>query len=165
MLDDIKRRRFLVKPARKYLAPFFITAKHDQLDKRPSIGFLLPRRGRFAGFQSYNDITDAHSLPRFHRQIAPQPVAFVKQANRCDALSHWGQGFYRGWFRRDLWRGWFWRGSGLWCRRCRSFGRFSRWLCCVLERRGGLPGKACTNSGCDSDDDRTAHQASGLQAS
>jgi hypothetical protein len=162
MLNDVERRRLLVKPARKYLAPFFITAKHDELDKRPSIGFLLPRRGRFAGFQSHNDIADAHSLPWFHRQIAPQAVAFVKQAYRCNALSHWRQSLRWRRFGRNLWRGWFWRGSRLWCR---SFGRFNRWLSCVLQRRCGLPGKACTNRCCDSDDDRTAHQASGLQAS
>jgi hypothetical protein len=127
------------------------------LDECTGIGFLFPRCGRFARFEADDDIADTDGFARFHRQIAPQAVAFVKQANRCNALSHWGQGFYRGWFRRNLWRGWFWRGYCLWCRWRHSFGRFCGWLSCILQRGRGLPGKASANHQSCADDGGAAH--------
>jgi hypothetical protein len=77
VLDDVERRRFLVKPARKYLAPFVVGTIDDQLDKRTGQLLAFPRLGLVARFKADDSIADADRLARFHVKVARQTIAFV----------------------------------------------------------------------------------------
>jgi hypothetical protein len=71
MLDDIQRRRFLEKPARKHLAPILAGGVlDDDLDECPGQLIGLPIGGGFACLQPDDQVADAHSLPRFQLDIA-----------------------------------------------------------------------------------------------
>jgi hypothetical protein len=61
---------------------------HDHLNERSGQLIRLPVRSRFTRFQAYDEIPDAHRLPRFHAKIARQTIALVKNAQGCDPLGH-----------------------------------------------------------------------------
>jgi hypothetical protein len=88
MLNDIERRRFLIQPARKHLAPFVVGPTHDQLDKAARQLLAFPRLGLVTGFKADNRVADPHRLPWFHLKVARQTIAFIEKSDRRNALGH-----------------------------------------------------------------------------
>jgi hypothetical protein len=52
----------------------------DHLNKGTSPFFLFPRGRLFARLQLDHNITQTDGFARFHRQIAPQAIAFVENS-------------------------------------------------------------------------------------
>jgi hypothetical protein len=151
MLDNIERRRFFIKPARKHLAPFVVGAAHDQLDKTTRQLLAFPRLGLVTSFKADHSIADPHGLTRFHLNIARQTIAFIENAKRRDSLVHWCPGP-----RRRVTRGW----------RLIIFGRdrFVTW-CRQRPLNCGRCGSEAQKRNRTTDQPTPLHTASGLHAS
>jgi hypothetical protein len=101
VFDDIERRRILVKPARKDLAPgerlVGILALFDKdLDKGPGLLRTLPRSGTLTSAELDEDIAHALALAALEHNVLRQVVALVEQAQRGDAVLHRGAIFALG---------------------------------------------------------------------
>jgi hypothetical protein len=90
MLDDVQRRRFLVKPARKGALPFPVGPLDIDLDERAGEFFRLPRRSRFARPQPDDHILPARRLAGMQGDVLDDAVALVENAEDRDALRHRG---------------------------------------------------------------------------
>jgi hypothetical protein len=88
VLDDVQRRRFLVKPARKDPAPALVGLLHVDLDERARQLLRLPRRRRLAGAQAHDHILPADRLTRTQRDVLDDAVALVEDTEDGDALRH-----------------------------------------------------------------------------
>ena len=92
MLDHIAVGPLAEEPAREDAAPFVVALiLHRQLDEGAGLGRILPRRGLLAGTQPHDRATDARTLAGLHLELADQAVAFVEQAEHCDAFGHRGR--------------------------------------------------------------------------
>jgi hypothetical protein len=90
VLDDVERRRFLVKPAREDPPPAAVGSLDVDLDKRSRQHFAFPRGGGFAGAQRDVDVLDPPRLARPQGNVADDSVALVEQPEHGDALLHRG---------------------------------------------------------------------------
>jgi hypothetical protein len=88
VLDDVERRRFLVKPAREYPLPAGVGPLDIHLDEGAGQDFALPRSGRLASAQCDDHILDPPRLARPQGDVADDPVALVEQPEHRDALRH-----------------------------------------------------------------------------
>jgi hypothetical protein len=88
VLDDVERRRFLVKPAGKNPVPALVGLLHVDLDERTGQLLLLPRCSRLARAQPHDDVLPAHRLARVQRDILDDAVALVEDAEDGYALRH-----------------------------------------------------------------------------
>jgi hypothetical protein len=88
VLDDVERRRLLVKPARKDAAELAVRAAHVQLHEGAGILLGLPGRRGLAIAEPHDHVADPHRLARPQRQVALQAIALVEQADHRDPLRH-----------------------------------------------------------------------------
>jgi hypothetical protein len=88
VLDDVERRRFLVKPAREGAFPALVRLLHVELDERAGQLLVLPRCGCFARAQAHDHVLPAHRLSRVKRDILDDAVALVENAENRDPLRH-----------------------------------------------------------------------------
>jgi hypothetical protein len=89
VLDDIAVRPFLEEPARENAVPLIVPAfAHVELNESAGFGGFLPRCGLLAGAQADDRIVHAKGLARLHLERASDAVAFVEDADFCDALRH-----------------------------------------------------------------------------
>jgi len=79
----------LEQPAGKDAVPFIVAGfLHVGLNECAGFRRAFPRGGLFAGAQPDDDGAHAQRLPRFHGEIAGEPVALVEEADDGDALRH-----------------------------------------------------------------------------
>jgi hypothetical protein len=89
VLDDIAVRPFLEQPAGESAVPFVVAAfQHIELDEGAGLAVHFPRRRGLARPQPHDGAADAQCLAGLQRQRARDAVAFVEQADLCDALGH-----------------------------------------------------------------------------
>lgn len=90
MLNHITFGTFAKHPPRKDPIPFAVALIFDhQLHKSTRFRRVFPWRGGFTGAQAHQDIADTLLRARLHGQIGHQPIAFIEQAQLCNALVHW----------------------------------------------------------------------------
>ena len=119
MLDDVERRRFLIKPAREDPGPELVAPLHVNLYEGAGQLLRFPGRCCLAGAQANDDVLPPRRLSRMKRDILDDAVALVEDSGDRDALRHWRNTLPRG------------GGSGLPCRRHRR-----ALLLCALAARG-----------------------------
>jgi len=88
MLDDVERRRFLVKPAREHPLPAAVGALDVELDESAGQNLALPWGGGLAGAKPDDDIPDPDRLAGPQRNVADDSVALVEQPEHGDSLRH-----------------------------------------------------------------------------
>jgi hypothetical protein len=88
VLDDVERRRFLVKPAREDPLPAAVGALDVDLDERSGQHFTFPRGGGLASAQRDDDVLDPPRLAGPQGDVADDSVALVEQPEHGDALRH-----------------------------------------------------------------------------
>jgi hypothetical protein len=88
VLDDVERRRFLVKPTGKDPAPALVRLLDVDLDEGAGQLFLFPRRGCLAGAQAHDHVLPPRRLPRMKRDVLDDSITFVEDAENRDALRH-----------------------------------------------------------------------------
>jgi hypothetical protein len=91
VLDHVERRRLPVEPAREDAAELAVRTAHLELDEGAGQLLDLPGCGRLAGPQADNHIADPDGLAGPQRQVAPQAVTLVEEANHRDPLRHRGR--------------------------------------------------------------------------
>jgi len=90
MLHNIAVRTFLEQPAGKDAVHFLTLAgAHIQLYKRTGFLAIFPGRGGFACPQPDNHIANTQRLAGLQPQIARFTIAFVKQADDSNTVTHW----------------------------------------------------------------------------
>jgi hypothetical protein len=88
MLDDIERRRFLIKPAGEDPIPLPVRPLDVDLNECPGELFLLPRRRCLARAQAHQQVLPSCRLARVKSDRLHDPVAFVENSENGDALRH-----------------------------------------------------------------------------
>jgi hypothetical protein len=90
VLDDVERRRFLIKPAREDPAPALVRLLQVDLKERPGQLFLFPRSGRLARAEANDHVLPPGRLAGMKRDVLDDPVALVEDADDRDPLRHRG---------------------------------------------------------------------------
>jgi hypothetical protein len=94
VLDNVAFGPFFEQPARKDAVPLVVALfLHRQLNERPNLGRVFPRRRAFARAQPDDGAPDARAVAGAHFQFADQSVALVEQRHHCDAIGHWRRAF------------------------------------------------------------------------
>jgi hypothetical protein len=88
MLDDVERRRFLVKPSGEHPVPALVRLLDVDLDEGAGQLFLLPRSGRLARPKPHDHILPPHRLAGMERHRLDDAVALVEHAQHRHALGH-----------------------------------------------------------------------------
>jgi hypothetical protein len=88
MLDDVERRRFLVKPAREDPVPAAVGLLHVKLDERPGELLVLPWCGHLARPQPNDDVFPADRLAGMERHVLHDAVALIEDAENGHSLRH-----------------------------------------------------------------------------
>jgi hypothetical protein len=102
VLNDVAVGPLAENPARKNALPFVVALiLHRQLDKRPGLGRVFPRRCFFTRAQADNRAADPRRLTGLHFDLADEPVALVEQADHRNALGHRGRALDTADFLRD----------------------------------------------------------------
>jgi hypothetical protein len=90
VLDNVERRRFLVKPAGKDPCPALVGLLDVDLDEGPGQFLLFPRRSRLARAQAHDHVLPADRLAGMERNVLDDAVALVEDAERGHPLPHRG---------------------------------------------------------------------------
>jgi hypothetical protein len=88
VLDDIERRAFLVEPAREDAPILAIGATHVELHEGAGQLLDLPGRGRLAGAQPHDRVTDPDRLAGAQGEVPGLAVALVEEAEHGNPLRH-----------------------------------------------------------------------------
>jgi hypothetical protein len=89
MLNQVERRRFLIKPARKDTVPAPVGLLHIDLYKSAGQFLLFPWGSRLTGAKAHDHVLPSNRLAGMKRDVLNDAVALVENAeNRC-ALGHW----------------------------------------------------------------------------
>ncbi len=89
MLNQVERRRFLIKPARKDAVPPPVGLLHIDLDKCAGQFLLFPWSGRLTRPKAHDHVLPSNRLARVKRDILDDAVALVENAEHGGPLSHW----------------------------------------------------------------------------
>jgi hypothetical protein len=88
VLDDVERRRFLVKPPGEDALPLLVGLLHVELNERSGQLLVFPRSGRFARAQPHDRVFPAHRLAGVKRDVLDDAVALVEDPEHGNALRH-----------------------------------------------------------------------------
>jgi hypothetical protein len=88
VLDDVERRRFLVKPARENPLPSLVRPLNVDLDECASQLFFFPRRSRLASAEPNDHVFPADRLAGVERNVLDDAVTLVEDSEHRDALRH-----------------------------------------------------------------------------